>query len=132
MKESERVEDYGKYTADVDELDQAEIKINPNYYIHTGIVSAQQALSNADIKQGFAQFVMIIATTESIAKAAKVLGNDYEQKVKDYMEKDEYKKAERQDLMISKQKLQYMLEAVFASRTSTAPLQLGEKRKADG
>lgn len=73
-----------------DDIDMSDVRVNPEYYIHTGILRAQIALGMSDdYKEGVKKFVAFVEHIESIAKGFMDLkDSEYADKIKEEKEKD--------------------------------------------
>lgn len=119
-------QDHNKYDdkiLDIDEVLGTDIKIQPDFYIHHAIRQSQMALAEKD----FARYRVHIEDIEILAKSAKMLSDDYDKKVTEFMESEKYKK--ETDDKIKTQKIAdfkkgILLEQVFSSKTITGPLKL--------
>ena len=119
-------QDHNKYDdkiIDVDEVIGTDVKIQPDFYIHHAIRQSQLALAEKD----FPRYRVHIEDIEILAKAAKMLSDDYDKKVTEFMESEKYKK--ETDKKIKTQKIAdfkkgILLEQVFSSKTITGPLKL--------
>lgn len=122
MKE---LEEYEEQIIDVDEILGTDLKINPDYYIHTALLKAQQALLNEDTRAGFLQYWVLIENIETLCKSAKMLPDDYEDKVKDFEKGESYTKETDRSAKMAKlanYKLGLLMEQVFSHKTISAPL----------
>lgn len=117
-----------KQTFDIDEVMDTDIKINPSYYIHTGMLKAQAALVKDDVKGGFAQYRSIIENLEVLATAAKLLGDDYDSSLKEFLKSTPYVEASnerdttRASMLLANLKLKLIMKEVFETKTITTPL----------
>jgi len=120
--------DYDKYendVIDVDEVIGTDIKINPDYYIHSALLKAQAALMNDTTKEGFTKYWVFIEHIEVLCKAANMLSPKYEEDIKAYKESKEYQKAEPflKNVKLANKKLGGLMEEVFSKKVATDPLQ---------
>lgn len=115
---------FEKNIIDLEDIGGTEIKINPDYYIHWGIIKAQSALSNPNVNEAFIQYRMFVEHIEVIARAAKYLSEEYENKLKEFLDSEEYKKLEKniQQAQLANKKLGLILFEVFSQRISFKPL----------
>ena len=115
---------YDKDTYDVSEIDNTDIRINPDYYIHHTLMKAQAALIKEDVKIGFLQFRMLVEHLEVLCKSANVIDRDYDEEVKEYLKSDEYLNAEDsiKDIKLANTKIRAITKEVFKSRLRTDPL----------
>ena len=120
-------EEYDKYEEEVKDIEDfigTDIKINPSYYIHNAIVKAQEALKDNDVQAGIFKFRFFAENIEILSKAAEMLPEDYDEKIRQFKQSDEYNKEE--DLVkhfkLANYKMQLLLSQVFASKMSTTPL----------
>jgi len=110
---------------DVDEISGTEIKINPDYYIHTALLKAQAAIVDEDMAAGLSRFRMVVEHIEILARAAKMLPTDYDENIKTYLESEEFKEKDvdlKSGFKIANKKLGLMMSMVFSSKVSTEPL----------
>ena len=120
------MKEYNKYDnkiEDVDEVLGTDIKIHPDYYIHHAIRQSQLALAGKD----FTIYRLHTENIERLAKAAKMLGDDYETKLTKYKKSDKYKKEKDssiQNLKLEEFKQEILLEEIFSSKTITGTLKL--------
>ena len=105
-------------------MDPSEIKINPDFYIHISITNALKALSRDDIDSSFSQFRVLVETCERICRGANRLLEDYDQEVEDYLNSEEYKKAEGKVLstMLANKKLELIIRGITKRKTLVASL----------
>lgn len=120
-------EQYDKYEDDIDvnDLKATDIKINPDFYIHTALLKAQSALQKDNMREGFLQFVMYIRFIEALCKANNMIDDEYLQNVKIY-ESSEKHGAEKDGtikmLNLALYKLELLMAIVFSSKTLTDAL----------
>ena len=137
MNEERRVvdpEDYNSYEEhieDVDEITGTDVKINPDYYIHTAIVNAQQSLKEPNIKEAYVRFRIWIEHAQDLAEAANMITQDYLDRIKkideeiiselgadDWASMPDYVKSAR----IASRKLKYLMKQVFSKKVATSPI----------
>jgi len=125
-REEKEYQKYERDVIDVDEVAGTDIKINPDYYIHTALLKAQAALTKDNLQEGILQFVMIIEHIEVLCYSAGMLPDNYEQSIKDYKETEEYKKVQDKDMIaqakVSHKKLRLMMSEVFKTKTISTSL----------
>lgn len=110
---------------DIDSIDAQDIKINPDYYIHSALLKAQQSLTKDNLSEGLVGFRILIEHVETLARAAGMVGEEYEKAIQDYTESKEYK--ENPDIQVkstrlANKKIELIMSEVFAKKTSLAPL----------
>ena len=111
--------DYG----DLEALGGTDIKINPDYYIHTALLRAQKCLLKEDIKAGFLAYKVFIEHIETLCIAANMLEEDYEKQIEDYKKSvKDTKEPLAREVKISNEKLRLMMTAVFDRKEIKAPL----------
>ena len=118
---------YIKKITDFDEIEGTDIKINPDYYIHTALLKAQEALANSDITEGFLKYRIFIEHIETLCKSSKMLSKEYYGELKTYTETDDYKKEEDtriQSIKLVNKKLELLMAEVFQSKAIFDSLQL--------
>lgn len=118
MKTPQKAKDFTKELdadfGDLDELGGTDIKINPDYYIHTALLRAQKCLLKEDIKAGFLAYKVFIEHIETLCIAANMLESDYESKLKEFKEKLKGKGDDlAAEIKLSNEKLRLMMTAVF-------------------
>ena len=123
--DKDKIDEYEDKIVDIDEISGVDIKINPDYYIHSALLKAQKALVNENIKEGFAQFKILIEHIESLCRAAKMIDNDYTKQVSEFEETKEIK--EEKDpfvkmVRIANKKLELLMTGVFDKKIITDPL----------
>jgi len=124
----EKQKDYNKYDdeiQDIDEIVGTDIKINPDFYIHTAILKAQNCLSKENVKEGFLQFRVMVEHIQILTEAATILSDDYKKEMNKYKKTEEYEKETNDEVRLTKlanYKLKFLLKEVFSSKISTEPL----------
>ncbi len=116
---------YEKEIIDIDELIGTDIKINPDYYIHTGLLKAQAALMKDNIKEGFTQYRQFIEHIEVLCSAANMLPDTYEEDIKKFKETKDYTDATTdliKSVKVANKKLKLIMTSVFNRKITTAPL----------
>lgn len=117
-----------KWEADVINIDQiagSDVKINPDFYIHLGIIKAQNALTKDNVKEGFLQYRVLIEHVEVLCKAANMLTDDYKKDLGEYKKSKEYKEEKEhltKSVKLATKKLHFMMREVFAKKTNTKPM----------
>lgn len=129
VSEEENIKDYEETIIDVDEVAGTDIKINPDYYIHSVLLKAQKSLTKDNVKDGLVQFRFLIEHAEILCKSAKRLPNDYEERIAEYKKSAEYTKQTNDNMgelskmcLLANFKLGLMLKEVFNIKASTEPL----------
>lgn len=131
----QETQDFNKFDEeilDIDNIDGTDIKINPEFYIHNAILKAQNALVKDDMQQGMAQYKMLVRHIESIARASKMLiQEEYDKEIESFKKTEEYTAAESElakTVRLAEKKIELIMGAIFASKTSTDPLKMGSKK----
>jgi hypothetical protein len=118
-------QDYSKIDddiADIDEIDAAENKINPEIYIHQALLKAQACLINPNIQDGFMQYRVLVEHIESLCKSAKILLNETEYKEKIKIKSDEIKQDNinlsslELNTKLANTKLELLTEQIFKNK----------------
>lgn len=123
-------EDYNEYDTkiiDVDEIEGTDIKINPDYFIHSALLKAQNCLTKDNLKDGFIQYRVIVEHIEILAKARKRLPTNYEEKIKEFKETKDYNDTKEElskSIKLANYKLDLILEVVFSNYAITTPIPL--------
>lgn len=117
---------------DVEDMNNTDIKINPDFYMHQAILKAQEALANPNKDIGFAQYRQFIEHIQVIAESSGLIGTEYTQEIKTYMESEEYKKASTDiaSVRLSDRKLKLILTRLFSKKIKTDPLRAFDKKVA--
>jgi hypothetical protein len=121
-----------KYDANVidegDLLDERDLKVNPQIYIHQALQRSQVALLNPNLEAGLTQFVFLIQQIETLCGSARLIDEvEYKRILDEFKSTDDYKSEKRalyQHMQLSQKKLEFLLKALFDNRTSNAPLKL--------
>lgn len=123
-------EDFEKSILDFnDDINNLDVKIKPNYYIHMALLMAQRTLMisvlKSDIREGITAYSVLIEHIEMLCRASKYISESYDEDIKKYITEDtNYKKAEGtiQLAKLSNMKLQLLMREVFGRSPSEAPL----------
>lgn len=111
------------FSDDIDSLGGMDIKINPDYYIHSALLRAQKCLLKDNLKDGFLAYVVYIEHIETLADAANMLEDDYRVKLDEFRKKlKDVKDPLANDIKMSNEKLRLMMSAVFNRKEIKAPL----------
>ena len=116
---------YEKEIIDIDELIGTDIKINPDYYIHTALLKAQAALMNDNMKEGFVQYRQFIEHIEVLCDAANMLPKEYDEKIKEFKNSKNYRAVDGvriKSIKLADKKLNLIMTSVFNRKISTQPL----------
>lgn len=117
---------YENNTIDTDEVLGTDIKINPDFYIHTGILKAQNALTKENIQEGFIQYKILIEHIEMLCIAANMINEEeYNTEIQDFKKTDEYlenKDSIAKMVKLSTKKLGLLMKNVFSNKVATDPL----------
>jgi hypothetical protein len=116
---------YDKDIIDVDEIEGTDIKINPDFYIHTALLKMQESLHNPKMEDGLIQYQIFIEHIEILSKAAKMLSKDYETEVEKYKQTDDYiKSPQYKNLRLAHVKLGLILKEVFSKKVATEAIKI--------
>lgn len=121
-----------KYASQVlvetDVLNDRDLDINPNQYIHMAIQRSQIALLNPNIEAGMTQYIFLIEQMEMICRSAGLIAETiYMEKIDEFKKKEEYVKQSKElvkMMSLAQEKLRLMLSEVFGNKTSYAPLKM--------
>lgn len=118
-------------TFNVGELGIEDIKLNPDFYIHTALLKAQDALIKDNIKDGFAQYRVLIEHIEVLATASKIIEDAYKTDVEVFKNSDEYKNtdADTKSTVLANKKLFLIMRSVFRHKTATDSLVLDTRKR---
>jgi len=125
MDSDEKRNDYEKDIIDVDEFTGAEIKVSPSYYLHLALIACQKAMTAENITESVLAYRMAVGHLESVAKAAKLLDEDYDKKLEEFKQSEDYKKDQKDHAKIFKlASCQYKLisEEIFSNQIFTSPM----------
>ena len=117
--------EYSNKVLELDEVEGTDVKINPDYYIHKALLRAQEALVKENMKEGFMQFRQCVEYIEVLCDAAKMLNDDYRNKVKLFIEEEDKKESKGPDdqlaksVRIANKKIGLILSEVFTYKTAT-------------
>lgn len=116
---------YDGDSLDADEIIQTDVKINPDFYIHTALLKSQQALLNPSINEGFKQYRMFIEHIEGLCRASKIIDATYDEEIKKFeeAEKDE-KDSTIKFARISNKKIELLMREVFNRKPIKEPMKL--------
>jgi len=118
----------GQVMDDSDLLNDRDLNINPQIYIHTAINRSQMALLNPNLEAGLTQYVFLINQVEMVTRSARLLNEDeYKKALDQFKLQDDYKEEKRalyQHVMLAGEKLRLLLKDLFDNRTSSIPLKL--------
>ena len=121
-----------KDTFNVGEIGIEDIKLNPDFYIHTALLKAQDALIKDNIKDGFAQYRILIEHIEVLATASKIIEDAYKLDVENYKTSDEYKNITDEfskSTALANKKLFFIMRSVFRHKTATDSLVLDTRKR---
>lgn len=122
------IEEFEKDILNFDDDANVHIKIKPSFYIHNAILMAQRTLMYSVIKtnvdDGIVAYSVFIEHIEVLARAAKFLTDDYDNKITEFKDTEEYKSADKRIKMarLSNCKLQHLMKEVFNMAELKAPL----------
>ena len=124
----DKIKNLEEETLDVSDIDNIDIKINPDYYIHKAILAAQKALAEeTDLKVGLAKFRLIIEHIIILAKAASMIDGEFLKEIELYKQDKEYKETKEEyikNFYLANKKLEFILNNIFKNKTATSPLKL--------
>lgn len=126
-KGADQMEEYESQIEDVDELSGTDIKINPEFYIHTAVLKAQEALVKENVQVGFLQYRVMVEHIETLCRAAKMLTKEsYDEAIEKYKkENEEYAKETNQEVKsvrLATKKLELLMQQVFSAKVTTSHL----------
>lgn len=106
----------------MDDLGDTDIKINPDYYIHSAILKAQASLTKENVKDGFLQFSMLVEHIEDLCRAANKVPENYEARIKERFPIDANSTVD----MVRKAnyKLRLLMSEFFSSKFASEPLKI--------
>lgn len=117
-----------KYEGEVsDDMQDTDIKINPDFYIHNALLKAQYALVKDNIKEGFLQYQVLVNHIELLCRAASMLDKDkYHSELLEYKESLEKEKLEShiKEIRYSDKKLELLMTNVFKNKPITDALKM--------
>lgn len=118
----DQIDELDDKTIDADEIMGTDVKINPDYYIHTALLKAQKALVKDNLKEGLAQFRFLTEHIEVLCSAAGMIDEDYTKDIETFKKSDEYNGDEtKKSVRLSNKKIELMMKAVFNQKTLTEP-----------
>lgn len=108
-----------------DFLNDKDLNINPQQYIHMALQRSQVALLNPNLEAGLIQYVFLVQQIELIAFSAKLIDQaEYKKELDAFKLKEEFTKAKYQNMVLAQEKLKLLLKEVFDNKTSNTPLKL--------
>lgn len=97
-----------------------DIRIKPQFYIHTALLMAQRALMFSVVKggigDGIVTYSVFIEHIEVLCKAANFITDAYNETINEFKQTDEYKNIKREDVRLarlSNKKLEELMREVF-------------------
>lgn len=114
------VSPYETVTFDVPEVPAWEGKLSPDAHIHYCLLSLQKMLTHENPQIGFLQYCAEVSHIEGIARAAKRIDKDYEDKVK--LQRKELVKENSEPHILEFRLAQYRLELLLEACFSNIPL----------
>jgi len=111
-----------KQVLDNEDFGSAEVKVNPDFYIHNAIVKAQNCLLTDNIKEGFLKFRVFVEQIETLTDAANMIDKDYYEEIENFKKSEEYSKEEDYSIKHSKLanfKLGRLMTRVFNRKAIT-------------
>lgn len=129
---NEPVDQSDKYDSQViddgDLLNEHDLNINPQIYIHMALQRCQVALLNPNLDAGLVQYVFLVQNIEMTCRSAGLINEDeYKRVLDEFKLKEEYKVERRmlyQQMSLAQEKLRLLLTELFSNRTSSSPLKL--------
>lgn len=101
----------------IDEIGRQDLKINPDFYIHLGIIEAQKLLTKDNMKEGFLQYTIMVQHLESLCRSANILDDEYPIKIEEFKKTIVEPDALARNVMIANMRIELMLTAVFNKKT---------------
>lgn len=117
--------DYEEDTFSVDEMDNVNIKINPEYYIHHSLIKAQEALIKENLQEGMIQYRFIVEHIQTLCESANLITEDYFNQIEEFKKTEEYTKelkTEVRSTLLANKKLKLLMEHVFSRKLVISPL----------
>lgn len=113
---------------DADILNDRDLNINPNQYIHIAIQRSQLALLNPNMEAGLVQYIFIVQQIELVCRSSRIIDEaSYLSDVDKFKRTDFYKNEKRelyQMMNVAQEKLRLLLTEVFNNKVSSAPLKM--------
>jgi len=109
---------------DAEDIDVSEIRINPEFYIHKGILKAQECLAESNLQEGMVKFRLLIENVVILSKASRMIDNEFDEELEQYKKTVEYKNEENdliKHVKLANKKLELVMKNVFESKTITEP-----------
>lgn len=117
------VPDMEKDILNVSELVGTDIKINPDFYIHNALLKAQNCINvNSDLRESYARYVLFIKHIEVLCKAADMVMDDFDNKVKEFIEKNKLTESIEDLVKVANFKLEILMSNIFNAKTITQPI----------
>lgn len=111
--------EYDDQIVDTDEVLGTDLKINPDYYIHTAILKAQKSLEDDNVQRGHLKFRIFVEHIEGLCSASKMLTDEYREEIEKYKKSESYinSKDNTKEVKLANKKMQLILKNVFANKT---------------
>jgi len=130
QQEQTEPDDFNAYDSEavaIDEVTDTNIKINPDFYIHTAILKAQNCLQKDDATSGFLQYGLLIDHIEVLCRSAGMISEDYDKSLQTYRSSLEYAQETKPALKIARlatAKFELLMREVFNRKTLKGALKL--------
>lgn len=125
-KKIQDLEDYSKTVENIDEIDGKDMTLKPDFYIHTALLKAQQALSDDELKDGILKFRIFIEHIQSLLKAAGSFDEEtFNKEIADFKSSEGYKSETNEFVkhaQIANKKIELLLGQIFSAGTMTGSL----------
>ena len=122
-------EDIEKQLLDFKDDIKADMKINPDYYIHSALLMAQRTLMlsvfKTSISEGILGYSVLIEHIEMLCRAAGYITEEYPKKILEFQNSPEFQKIQGSDIKMSKmanKKLELLMTEVFGRTPITSAL----------
>jgi|GEM_PF-5563122 len=100
-------------------IEDIDMLLMPEYFIHLTLKTLHRVLLNPDFNIAIQQYYFLVRHLEALCRASNLLPKDYDDKVKEYMQKNEYKNEKRENIKmyyLSVYKLQLILKELSKSK----------------
>lgn len=115
--------DFDDVTMEHGDLEDVDIKVNPDFYVHKALVKLQDALLNENLKEGLIRFRLITDHIEVLAKSARMVGLvDYDEKVAVFERGLKGDDREMKLFKVANYKVELIMSEIFSAKTINQPV----------
>lgn len=102
------------------DVNDTNVRINPNFYIHVALLRAQSTLSaGGNLQDNILNYFVMVEHIEALSKAARHVTPEYDETIKSFLKSDEYAAGGDGRLKLAKLANKKLLELTSAFFQST-------------